>query len=160
MTEHGRAEVEEAFRRYWQVGNIEERWSDWADCFTEDVIYVEHVYGTMRGRETVRAWITGLMKENAHVHGALEWYVIEGNRVVYGMQNRYFDPRGPEHPDIEFPGMSQVIYAGDGLFSFEEDYWDIALAKKAYREFGALRATHGDAHLADTDARRAARKLW
>lgn len=160
MADHDRSEVEAAFKRYWQVGNIEERWSDWADCFTEDVVYVEHVFGTMHGREAVRGWITQLMRENLHVHGALEWYVIEGDRVVYGMQNRYFNPKGPEHPDIEFPGMTQILYAGDGLFRLEEDYWDMVLAKRAYREFHELLAEHGDAHLADTDERRAARRLW
>jgi len=160
MKDVSRAEVEAAFRRYWQIGNIEERWSDWADCFTEDVVYVEHVLGRMRGREAVRAWITKLMPQNPHVHGCLDWVVIDGPRVVYGMTNRYYNPRGPEHPPIDFPGMSHITYAGDGLFSFEEDYWDVALAKKAHQEFHALLGEHGDRHLADSDERRAARKLW
>ncbi len=160
MSEFSRAEVDEAFRNYWQTGNIEERWADWTGHFTEDVVYVEHVLGTMKGRETVKTWITELMVTNDHVHGSLDWYVIDGPRVAYGMQNVYFDPRGPGHPDIEFPGMSQVIYAGEGLFSFEEDYWDLRRAKAAHAEFHALREEHGDEHLADNDERRASRKLW
>jgi len=160
MDEYSREEVEQAFRHYWQVGNIEERWSDWADCFTEDVVYVEHVLGNFDGREAVRKWITELMVHNTHVHGALDWYVIEGPRVVYGMDNRYFNPEGPEHPDIEFPGMSQILYGGDGLFRFQEDYWDMKLAKLAYKRFTELRERFGDEHLEDTDARRDARKSW
>ena len=26
-------------------------WDDWADCFTEDCTYKEHLYGEMGGRE-------------------------------------------------------------------------------------------------------------
>ena len=33
------------------------------DLFTEDRLYVEHMYGTMRGREAVRAWIVPIMEE-------------------------------------------------------------------------------------------------
>ncbi len=155
-----REEVDAAFRRYWQVGNVEERWSDWADCFTEDVVYDERVYGTMNGRETVRAWITSTMAQHGHIHGALNWYVIEGNRVAYGMDNTYYNPAGPDAAPITFGGMSQIIYAGDSLFGYEEDYWDVSGAKKAYKRFAKLLEEHGDRWALDTAQRAAARKLW
>ncbi len=155
-----RDEVETCFRQYWQVGNVEERWSDWADCFTEDVTYDERVYGTMKGRETVRAWITSTMRQHPHVHGVLSWYVVDGNRVAYAMVNRYYNPAGPNAPPLDFAGMSQIVYAGDGLFSYEEDYWDVASAKKAYARFNTLLAEHGPKWALDTPERAAARKLW
>ena len=68
MTEWARQEVEEAFRAYWTVGAIDERWEAWPDQLTEDVTYVEHIYGNMKGRETVRRWIVDVMKDNRHVH--------------------------------------------------------------------------------------------
>ena len=38
-----RDEVEAAFRKYWQLGAVGERWDTWCDeCFTEDVTYIEH----------------------------------------------------------------------------------------------------------------------
>ena len=49
------AEIEQAFRLYWNTGMIREDWDAWADLFTEDVVYEERVLGTMVGRETVRA---------------------------------------------------------------------------------------------------------
>ena len=34
-----------------------------ADLFTEDCTYEEHVFGVMHGREAVRQWIVPLMKQ-------------------------------------------------------------------------------------------------
>ncbi len=160
MSSFTRDEVEAAFRRYWQIGNVEERWSDWAGCFTEDVVYVERIYGTMNGREAVRAWITSTMKKHPHVHGVLRWYVIEDERVTYGMDNRYYSPLGPDAPPLDFAGVSQIVYAGDGLFRYEEDFWDLSGAKEAHDRFEALRAEHGDEHIGDSADRQASRRLW
>ena len=154
-----RAEVLEAFQRYWRIGAVEERWHDWADCFTEDVHYVERVYGEMHGRETVREWITGLMKHNAHIHAVLNWYMIEGSRVALHMTNRYYSPR-PGGPPLDFPGMTVLGYAGDGLFSYEEDWWSMDAGRDCYQQFRALLAAHGSDTLAETDAMRRARDPW
>ncbi len=155
---HSRAEVEAAFQRYWRVGAVEERWSDWPDSFTEDVHYVERVYGEMRGRETVRAWITGLMEHNRHVHAVLNWHIIEGDRVVVHMLNRYYSPAGGA--PLDFPGVTILGYAGGGLFSYEEDWWSMSAGKECYAAFRALLKEHGDYRLAETPERRAARDPW
>lgn len=160
LSSHPQTEVDAAFRNYWQVGNVQERWSAWADCFTEDVVYDERVYGTMRGREVVRDWITSTMQQHRNIHGVLSWYAIDGDRVAYGMINRYYNPSAADAPPLDFAGMSQVVYAGDGLFGYEEDYWDVAGAKRVYKEFTALLELHGDEHAKDTPQRAACRKLW
>lgn len=55
-----RDEVEAAFRTYWQLGAVNEDWDVWCDtCFTEDVVYIEHILGNKQGRETVRNWGNG-----------------------------------------------------------------------------------------------------
>ena len=155
---HSRTEVEEAFRKYWRVGAVEERWADWTDCFTEDVHYVERVYGEMHGRAAVRDWITMLMVHNPHVHAVLNWYMIEGDRVVVHMLNRYENPSGGV--PLDFPGVTILGYAGNGLFSDEEDWWSLAAGKDCYRAFQALLLEHGSAQLAETPERRAARDPW
>lgn len=155
---HSRAEVEAAFRRYWRVGAIEERWADWADRFTEDVHYVERVYGEMHGRERVRGWITGLMIHNPHIHAVLNWYMIEGDRVVVHMLNRYNSPSGGA--PLDFPGVTILGYAGEGLFSYEEDWWSLTAGEACYRKFQALLREHGPARLTETPERRAARDPW
>jgi len=52
-----RAEVEAAFAHFYQLGCVDEDWTGWADLFTDDCTYVEHFWGTMRGRDEVRTWI-------------------------------------------------------------------------------------------------------
>ena len=97
---------------------------------------MERFFGTMHGRDAVRAWITELMVVRADVHAVLDWYLVKGRRVVLSMQNRYFSP-DPAGEHIDFAGLTVLEYAGDGLFGYEEDYWDLAGAKSAYEHFTA-----------------------
>lgn len=127
-------EVEEAFQRIWTVGSLDEDWQAWPDHLTEDVLYVERVFGTMHGRDAVRAWITGLMAVRGDVHAVLDWYVVKDDRVVLNMKNRYYHP-DPSQPHIDFAGLTVLGYARDGLFGYEEDYWDTAGATSAYVAF-------------------------
>ena len=57
---YSRAELESAFQDYQDAVDRIAGSGDWArfaDLFTEDATYVEHAYGTFRGREEIRAWI-------------------------------------------------------------------------------------------------------
>ena len=142
MGEPSREEVEGAFQRFWTIGNLDENWDAWPALFTPDVRYIEHVYGEMRGREAVAAWISKLMADNRDVHAVIDWYMIRGRRVVVNMQNRYYHP-DPTCAPLDFPGITILEYAGDGLFGYEEDYWDVRLAKQCHSEFQAAVARCG-----------------
>jgi hypothetical protein len=131
-----REEVEAAFRLHWTLGSVDENWAAWPDRLTEDVEYIEHVYGEMSGREAVRTWITGLMAERSDVHAVLDWYVISGRRLVLSMTNRYYNP-DPAGAAFDFPGLTVLGYAGDGLFGYQEDYWSQRRAKVAYLGWAA-----------------------
>ena len=48
----------------------------------------------------------------------------DDGRVVVYMQNRRDHP-DPSAPPIDFPGMTCSQYAGDGMFSLEEDFWSL-----------------------------------
>jgi hypothetical protein len=137
-----RSEVEAAFRLHWAIGSTDENWAAWPDRLTEDVEYIEHVFGEMRGREAVRAWIVGLMAQRADVHAVLNWYVISGRRVILDMTNRYYHPE-PGGTPFDFPGLTVLGYAGDGLFGYQEDYWDQRLAKVAYTSWAEAVARCG-----------------
>ncbi len=143
-----RPEVEAAFRQFWMVGNVDEDWSRWPSCFTEDVRYVEHIYGEMRGRDVVFRWITELMAQHRDVHAVIDWYMIAGNRVVVNMQNRYYHP-DPAEPPLDFPGITILEYAGDGLFGYEEDYWCVRTAKDCHARFQAAVERCGGRGLGD-----------
>lgn len=148
MTDADRNEVEAAFRQHWTVGCIDENWAAWPDRLTEDVEYVEHVYGEMHGREQVRAWIVGLMAQRADVHALLDWYVISGRRLVLRMTNRYYNP-DPAGAPFDFPGISVLEYAGEGLFGYQEDYWSQRLATLAHLGWTAAVERCGGRGLAD-----------
>ena len=148
MSEPARDDVEAAFQRFWTVGNLDENWEAWPALFTADVRYVEHIYGEMHGRDAVAAWIRELMANNRDVHAVLDWYMIRGRRVVVNMQNRYYNP-DPAGAPLDFPGLSILEYAGDGLFGYEEDYWDMRLAKQRHAEFHAAVARCGGRGLGD-----------
>ena len=123
-------EVEEAFLEYWRLGAVGEDWPAWADLFTEDATYIEHVLGTMHGRDEIRQWIVKTMDDYSELYTAYEWHMVDGNRVVVYMQNRRDDP-DPTKPPIDFPGVTILDYAGDGKWSKEEDYWSVPGANRA-----------------------------
>jgi hypothetical protein len=132
----GAAEVEEAFLQYWRLGAVGEDWEAWADLFTDDAHYVEHVLGSMLGRDEIKQWIVKIMDDYSELYTVYEWHMVDGNRVVVYMQNRRDDP-DPSLPPIDFPGVTILDYAGDGKWSREEDYWSVPGAQRAtalYRE--------------------------
>ena len=154
MATFDRDEMERAFRTYWRAGAVGENWDAWADRFTVECLYVEHVYGTMRGRETVRAWIKPIMEKYGELYTAYEWHVVdpEGGRVIVAMQNRRDDPRGG--PPIDFPGVTILEYAGGGLWRKEEDYWSVRGREETMRAYEAACKTDHE------HARRRTRLHW
>ena len=57
-----------------------------ADLFTEDSTYIEHVFGEMHGRDAVRQWIVPLMKKypNDQMTYTHDWVLFdeENGRVI------------------------------------------------------------------------------
>src|SRR6185295_18523875 len=134
MVSFDRDELEQAFRRYWQTGAVGERWDAWADLFTEDADYVEHVLGNLKGREAIRAWIKPIMAQYGELYTAYEWHTVdaESGRVIVYMQNRRDHPSGKGV--IDFPGITVLGYAGTGKWKREEDFWALPKATKASEE--------------------------
>jgi hypothetical protein len=127
-----RDELEREFTAYQARGAEAGRtgdWSPWADQFTEDAEYVEHLYGTFHGREEIRAWITRTMSRypgNLMPEFPVEWYVVDEERgwIVCKVFNRMQDPGdGSVH---EAYNITILHYAGDGLWSYEEDVYNPA----------------------------------
>ena len=128
----GEHELDAAFATYQQVAAEAARsgdWNRWAELFTEDAEYVEHLYGTMQGREAIRAWITetmGTYPGNAMVAFPIGWSVLDHDKgwVVCQVWNRMDDPGdGSVH---EAYNVTLLKYAGDGLWSYEEDVYNPA----------------------------------
>ena len=95
-----------------------------ADSFTDDCLYIEHVFGEMHGREAIRQWIVPLMSTYPNT-----------KMVNYKHDCVYFDARTAEmvfcartHTadlgdgiDYTATNWTRLKYAGDKLFSLGGD---------------------------------------
>lgn len=126
-----REELEEAFDNYRAAaleGGTTGDWTRWANCFTEDCTYKEHLYGTIGGRAAVLEWITRTCAEsypgNEMPHFPVEWYIIDEDRgwIVAHIWNRMRDPG--DGSIFQESNITILHYAGNGLFSYEEDVYN------------------------------------
>lgn len=127
-----RAELEEAFaefQRRAEIGGKTGDWGPWVEGFTEDAHYLEHHYGELHGREEIRAWIESAM--TAYPASEMDafpigWYVIDEARgwIVCQVWNRMKDiGDGQVHQAYN---LTLLKYAGDGMWSYEEDVYNPA----------------------------------
>lgn len=144
-----RAEIESAFLRYQEeVDRIAGSgdWSHFADLFTEDATYVEHAYGTFRGREEIRAWIVRTMTTfpgSAMPHFPILWHLVdeERGRVVCEVWNALDDPGDGERHGAS--NLTILTYAGDGRWSGEEDVYNPATFLRATKKWCRAAREHG-----------------
>jgi hypothetical protein len=132
-----REEVEAAFEHWWKVGNVLEDWAAWTQLFVPAVYYHDYFWGPLHGRDEVDAWIHAVMKGVPEVYGVYDWHIVEGDTVVFRLNNRRDNPDTEGPPYFDFPGLSVLRYAGDGLWASEEDYWDRGGAKQTSIEYAA-----------------------
>jgi uncharacterized protein (TIGR02246 family) len=117
-----RSEVEAAFQRFVAVGDSGD-WNAWADLHSEDCVWVEHHLGVHRGREAIRRGITAVMKPVLMMFFPVAWHVIDGNRVVAYIWQQLPDPSGGT-AEYRFANITVLEYAGDGLWSYQEDLYN------------------------------------
>ena len=109
-------------------------WDAWVSHYTPDVDYIEHAMGTMKGREQVREWIYATMTTFPGSHmtafPAL-WSVIDEStgRVIIELDNPMRDPG--DGTIISATNISIITYAGDGLWSRQEDIYNPSRFLKA-----------------------------
>jgi len=152
-----RSEVEEAFAHYYKVGPVDEDWVAWTNVFVPDCYYVDHFWGPLHGRGEVDLWIHAVMKGVPEIYTVLDWYAIDDDKVTFHMQNRRDNPDPNEGPPyFDFPGLSVIWYAGDGLWLAEEDFWDRTGARATTGEYHAACERAG----ATTPESRMTRRYW
>lgn len=102
-------------------------WDGFADLFTEDAVYQEHAFGVFRGRDEIRGWSVRTMTSfpgSVMTGFPLAWQVVDAptSRLICEVRNLMPDPGdGSIH---EESNLTIMTYAGDGLFSREEDIYN------------------------------------
>jgi ketosteroid isomerase-like protein len=130
---HSRSEIEAAFLATRAAQDADD-WNAYCDLLTHDAVYVEHHFGVYHGREAIRAWLVPLMKPLVGWTYPTEWCVIEGDRVVFLWKNR-MPGRRADGSHYEFSGMTTLLYAGDGRFSYQEDVYNFDETRKVMAEW-------------------------
>lgn len=124
-----RAEIDNAVENYTRVVegcSASGDWRPFADLFTEDVVYTEHHYGVFHGREAVRDWIVAVMAPFPHMRFPNDWIAHDedNDAVVIMIKNQLDHPTDPHAEPFWFPNWTRLVYAGEGLFSSEEDIYN------------------------------------
>ena len=146
MPVFSRAELEAALGHYSTVVegcSASGDWGPFADLFTEDCNYVELAVGVLHGREAVREWIRSVMAPFPHMRFPQGWtaYDEENGAVVMLIKNLLDHPTDPEGEPFWFPNWTRLVYAGDNLWSSEEDIYNPR--RDAARVVGAWLAAGG-----------------
>lgn len=123
-------EIQAAFDHYREAAAESGRtgnWEPFVGCFTEDVDYIEHHYGRFKGRAEVREWIVPAMTAFPVDHMTTfpwNWHVIDAEHgwVIGEVANVMDDPGDGQK--YEAANWTRLVYAGDGLFSEEEDVYN------------------------------------
>ena len=102
------------------IGRGERPWTDLADLFTDDAVYIDPAWGRIEGRDEIRAFIEESMTGLEDWSFPIEFIAIDGDQVVIKWTQVLpgIKPGGGRWTQS---GYSTLIYAGDGRFSYEED---------------------------------------
>ena len=127
MSRWTREEMESALDKFkaatWKGAQTRD-WRDWSECFTEDVTYFCHKNGRFWGRARVLDFISELMSQYPLTHMTafpVPWYSIDVEKgwIFLSVLNRMQDLGDAEI--YEEHNLTILHYAGNGLFSYEED---------------------------------------
>lgn len=121
-------------------------WHGYADLFTEDATYVEHAYGTFRGREEIRRWAVRTMTSfpgRLMTGFPIAWQTVdlERSRLICEVGNPMPDPGDGSHHSES--NLTIMTYAGDGLFSREEDVYNPLRFLRTTLRWAAIAEAHG-----------------
>jgi hypothetical protein len=137
------AAMHERVQQYAATGD----WDRFADNFTEDAEYVEHAFGTFRGRDEIRAWSVPTMTSfpgGIMTGFPLAWLVVDAPtaRLICEVRNLMPDPG--DGTQLEESNLTIMTYAGDGLFSREEDIYNPLRFARMAVKWARIAEAHGN----------------
>jgi ketosteroid isomerase-like protein len=139
MASHSVEEVEGAYARYLEerrrVEAGEAGWDALAVFFTDDATFIDPAWGRVEGIAAIREFLVESMVGLDDWSFPHEWTAVDGDRLVARWWNRLPGQRS-DGSYYQAPGISIMVYAGDGKFCYEEDLLNMVHVGELFRESG------------------------
>jgi limonene-1,2-epoxide hydrolase len=103
-----------------RIERHEATWTDLAQMFTDDAVYIDPAWGRIQGIDELRTFFDESMRGLEDWDFPIEFTAIDGDSVVVKWVQQLPGTR-PDGSRYEQSGVSTLVYAGDGKFSYEED---------------------------------------
>jgi ketosteroid isomerase-like protein len=100
-------------------------WSDLAELFTDDVVYVDPAWGRIEGIAELRRFLDESMRGLDDWRFPVDYTAVTGDTVVVKWTQVLPGARAEGAPYVQ-SGYSTLVYAGDGRFCYEEDLLNMA----------------------------------
>lgn len=110
-------------------------WTDLADLFTDDVVYVDAAWGRLEGVDELRRFLDESMRGLDDWEFPIEYTAISGDTVVVKWWQHLPGTRADGSRYTQ-SGISTLVYAGDGKFSYEEDLFNMTHVLEDIAESG------------------------
>jgi hypothetical protein len=98
-------------------------WGDLADCFTEDAVWVDCAWGRVEGRERIRAFLREAMA-GIDFENPTDFWAADGPKVLIKWR-QVLPGDKPGGGRWQQSAVSTLLYAGGGLFRYEEDLLNV-----------------------------------
>jgi ketosteroid isomerase-like protein len=108
-----------------QLDRGEAEWGGVARFFTDDAVYIDPGWGRVEGRDAIEKMFTHAMTGLEGWTYPVEFTAIEGNYVLVKWL-QVVPEKFPDGRPVQHSGVSTMIYAGNGLFCYNEDLLNIA----------------------------------
>ena len=117
-----------ALERYIEVRTRIEReqgdWGELADCFTEDAVWSDCAWGRVEGRAEIAAFLREAMA-GIDFENPIDFWAVDGPRVLLKWR-QVLPGVKPDGGRWQQSAVTVLLYAGDGLFRYEEDIMNVA----------------------------------
>ena len=147
---HPREEVEAAVAAYVdlreKIGAGEETWTVLATLFTDDAVYIDPAWGRIQGVDELRRFFDESMRGLEDWAFPIEYTAITGDTVVIKWWQLLPGTRD-DGSRYQQSGISTLVYAGDGKFSYEEDLLNMAHVMEGIVASGWRPPAGGAAHV-------------
>jgi ketosteroid isomerase-like protein len=118
-----------------QIEAGQKTWTDLCQFFTDDMVYIDPAWGRVEGLDNVREFMIESMVGLEDWKFPVEVAMTNGDLAIVKWDQVSPGQRADGSPFVQ-SGISTMVYAGDGKFSYEEDVLNMAHVLEDLAESG------------------------